>query len=782
MTKMPTNKGALDSQSKLSIGISLCMVLIVALLMLMPGTAMANGGGGPSTGQVYTPPDTDYFASFLVKGMLGDAINFGADNAVGTFSGNGTLGKVFKEFNLGVSFFASLIIMFIAIVGILNSGQDGEFLGKRWSSFWVPFRFAAGAALLLPITNAGYSFVQAMCIWIAGQGIGFAHNVWGAILDNHAPPSGVQVTQTSNANEFMRQMFLNEICASYMNDKTDAKVEFKNVQQGRAEAMPNYMERWRAEWASTSGSFKSGTMICGYMEYNYSVANNDAYKEIRQSIAKSYGDQIISSRGVIQPIAQSYVQELMKEKPDLSKVVEIEAKIQYQINVQALAMKSKIEAAVDASIEKHSSNGPGLTETLKKLGFAVAGAYYMELSKTANAVREGMSAQPTISGPDYEYIAGTVASTQTLSVIKNRFDSASIDAANAGAASAAPSSYNGNVKTIELNKEMFSGLKDGIWDNFWQQISMTILNTVIGVGANHNTGDYGLLSGMLNGNNNNFTVTSANHVNHSVIAQLKDKGDTILNIAGWTLTSYVLVSAAANWAEKSTVGAVVNWATNGALKTAGAILEKIGTFILLMVLSLASLGVMLAVIVPMTPFMIWTMGIAGMLILIVESLIASMIWAVMLMHPSGEGVTSDQARQGLMILLMLFFRPTLMLMGMAAGIFMVEPMVAMVNDLFYFMFKSTQRGTTTGLFITFGVISIYATMVLTIVRKSFALIHLVPDRVLRWVGGPQHEQLGESEIADRGEAMAGTASQRVTQMSTSMSNKMQKIQRRNPGG
>ena len=189
------------------------------------------------------------------------------------------------------------------------------------------------------------------------------------------------------------------------------------------------------------------------------------------------------------------------------------------------------------------------------------------------------------------------------------------------------------------------------------------------------------------------------------------------------------------------------------------LLDGISTFVFATTMALISLGIMLSVILPTTPFMLWVMGMAGLLVLVIESLVASVLWAVMLMHPSGEGVTSDQSRQGLMILLNLFMRPSLMLMGMVSGIFMVDPLVTYVNDMFFFVFKSTQANSYTMLFITFGFISVYCTLVLSIIKKTFSMIHVIPDTVLAWIGGNPHN-LGMTDAADKGEQMAGTAAQR----------------------
>ena len=50
--------------------------------------------------------------------------------------------------------------------------------------------------------------------------------------------------------------------------------------------------------------------------------------------------------------------------------------------------------------------------------------------------------------------------------------------------------------------------------------------------------------------------------------------------------------------------------------------------------------------------------------------------------------------------------------------------------------------------------------------KSFSMIHVIPDQVLMWIGGAPL-QLGESEIGDRGEALAGSAGTRVSNLAQS---------------
>jgi hypothetical protein len=90
--------------------------------------------------------------------------------------------------------------------------------------------------------------------------------------------------------------------------------------------------------------------------------------------------------------------------------------------------------------------------------------------------------------------------------------------------------------------------------------------------------------------------------------------------------------------------------------------------------------------------------------------------------------------------------------------FMVEPLVQLINDTFTYAMFSVQGGTVSLLFAIFGFCAIYVSLLITAINKCFAMIHLMPDKVLRWIGGGG-EQLGETEFeqSSRGNMVAVAA-------------------------
>ncbi len=80
-------------------------------------------------------------------------------------------------FNSGLLVVASLIVTYVAIMGAINTANDGEAMGRSWSAFATPLRIVAGGAVLLP-SASGYSFIQMIVFMISLWGVGFANGIY----------------------------------------------------------------------------------------------------------------------------------------------------------------------------------------------------------------------------------------------------------------------------------------------------------------------------------------------------------------------------------------------------------------------------------------------------------------------------------------------------------------------------------------------------------------------------------------------------------------------------
>ena len=69
---------------------------------------------------------------------------------VGGGGGADPIEKLLQVFNAGVLVIGGILVFYTLVAGTLSTAHDGEMLGKRWSSLWVPIRTTLGAAAIMP--------------------------------------------------------------------------------------------------------------------------------------------------------------------------------------------------------------------------------------------------------------------------------------------------------------------------------------------------------------------------------------------------------------------------------------------------------------------------------------------------------------------------------------------------------------------------------------------------------------------------------------------------------
>ncbi len=144
-------------------------LVVAVLLTLFPALALADNGT-----LSFAPPASDYSVVFL--GNL-----FGVVDGVLHGTGSQIMGTMFAVFNSAVLAVGGIIIMYTLMVSTMNTAHEGQMLGQKWSSIWIPVRSTLGLALLIPKAS-GYCLMQIFVMWIVVQGIGAADKVWEAAL------------------------------------------------------------------------------------------------------------------------------------------------------------------------------------------------------------------------------------------------------------------------------------------------------------------------------------------------------------------------------------------------------------------------------------------------------------------------------------------------------------------------------------------------------------------------------------------------------------------------
>lgn len=693
----------------------------------------------------------DYYVGMLLKGFLGPVINTNGTSAETTISGPGYLGEVFRTFNLGMAFFGTLLVMFIVVVGVLQSGQDGEFLGRKWSSMWVPVRFAIGSVLMLPMSGNGYSFVQAMVLWIALQGIGFADTLWASIVKTVVDrSSSEEMWGMIPSDQLAQNMMSSALCADLLPLYTkDSPVPYKvSFYNKNPFTLTHMTTEWNWGDPDKSSDSKLGK-VCGGFTYNYSGFNAfSPEKRIRDKIVIAHTEAINKMGLAFSGFGYGAQIDAALQDPDpvsskaklqkINESIAANTKIGAQEYAQAIAAATNSAMTLDVARQRDT-----IVKNMTDYGFVAAGSFYLELSRFHGAAVSAMKNVPEYTPMDKGQIGSVMIGNGASLMMDYLYNIKMGSSLSEPDGYKAPFEQSGNIRVSNFGDVLpaigsFFTDADKWITKATLGIAKYILESLVGVGAKSESVPKSFDGGSLDYQQNHNDTGSA-------ILQIKNKGDNILTI-GEIIIRMKLTNGADIFADKEV--ATSEKSDVKAKSKALGYWTEFAPILFAVMGAVFALGFMLSVYIPMVPYILWIGGLIGVTIMIAESLIASSLWAVMIMHPSGDGVTSDQSRAGLMMLLALFTRPALMLMGMVMGMFMIDPLIQLVNDTFYVAAAGLQAGGTwSGIATIIGLGMIYVSLILSIVNRCFSLIHVVPDKVLQWIGGGA-ANLGEEGIKD----------------------------------
>lgn len=178
----------------------------------------------------------------------------------------------------------------------------------------------------------------------------------------------------------------------------------------------------------------------------------------------------------------------------------------------------------------------------------------------------------------------------------------------------------------------------------------------------------------------------------------------------------------------------------------------IATPLSIVVLACVVCGVTLAYVLPMMPSLAFDFGFIGWVILSLEMVIAAPLWALSHLKLGGDGFIGSASREGYHILLQIFFRPFLMLLGYIMGLALFEVLGRfLINGLvvsFGVNTASTGWGESWSLWKMMAFFVILTMIISNLTERCFHLCLSLPDKVLRMMdaGGQSHDESHASNV------------------------------------
>lgn len=160
-------------------------------------------------------------------------------------------------------------------------------------------------------------------------------------------------------------------------------------------------------------------------------------------------------------------------------------------------------------------------------------------------------------------------------------------------------------------------------------------------------------------------------------------------------------------------------------------------------------GVLMAVWIPLLPVIIFSLAVIGWLFYVIEAMVAAPLIAVGITHPEGHDFLG-QAQQSFMLVLMVFLRPVLILIGLitAVGIFHAAIYLFNIGFLSFVSYTFTESANFYEVSKLFVMLLIYSLIFSAIAQMCFSNIFRVVERINIWIGG-QPEQSPISQIVGK---------------------------------
>lgn len=733
--------------------IFIMMLMIVAVMFTQTAHAA----------DLFTVPDTDKSKLWFLDVLFPDDL------------AASPLASVMTILNSGVLLIGGILAAYTLIAGTMATAHDGEMLGKKWSSMWIPVRTAFGTAMILPAAG-GFCAAQVAVLWLIHQGVGLADTMWNTYAAN--PADGAVITTSASFQDLDRlakTAFINNVCMikgqqlwdkSFNDGNIGTKPQFR-MDGGKADSVSGLIAyNYGAQNAGNemnSNIYVSGK-ACGTVTIDnpagaQAAANNAklatgygqaqrAYVPVdivaqADAITQAHMTQFVALDRAMASLAQQYV---------ANNNIDIQAGVNAGVN----SYVSNIDKAVRSAFANGRQWDDFKTNIMAD-GWFMAGAWSMKLIRVQDAINGAAHKLPLSKSGTLSY-SDIFQGSKTL---PNIMDKVAQDMAKTTSASRFANGIDQQLKSknteeereSQSDKEDGSALVTSLKEEASKSISAAMDNFLVS----------GVVNGRKQGNILSFSTdtTAANLQAINPLLAVKGLGDA-LTTAGWML----LGGAAGVGGILGGAGTITgNWLM-GALGG--------GMFVMPIVIPLWIAGDTLAVVLPMMPYVMWFGVCVGWMILCIEAVVGAPLWVVVHLHPDGDGVVG-RGGAGYGLVLSLTIRPALMVIGLIAAYTMLPILGGIINETFSGAFGMISNSAMINPVEALAVIAVYIALMLTVIKKSLSLIHVIPDEIMKWLGvhGGGQGMAGYAQSASKGMEAAmftQTALNQVSQMTNSGGN------------
>lgn len=724
----------------------------------------------------------DYLA--VVFGKMSDTLPFTGKYAEVQF-----LGSLFEVFNMIVLVAGIILVIYHVVFGTIKTANEGKLLGERESVSIRIIQLLSSIVLLIP-TATGYCLAQILFMHIVVWGVYAADNVWDKALtvlveqpveqarlkdENNtcAPEGGLACTSIEYRIQFRHSLksIVEAVTCAWANG-SDGKGPYdlkkgpniwtkviRPVYKGADDddSDATYVNK-PIQKVYFGASSNSENPYCGYLDvstltnaqwdrlfewmrqhiYTGHSYNSTYYREgVKFDHCSSTGTcstdgwvSLIQGKGTTDYSSVGYYSYWSANLDWLMEPFISESKMLPQV--------------INDTPMKTSDIDPELIEQMRAKGWILAGNYYRVIYKLLADLYNGFIIKP-VQVNDYAAYGRASTEVSKASLAWELFmvgDDQYWCDNYLGSGGANGNPYAGYCKNNDTQFNMYFALTKAT-DDFSEEAKRLSLKTALD----------GSMLDFINVLDTQFYFQDPFNKLVEYGYKMMTHGQKIINSIMWSNVSLGALSVV-GWAGSILPGKFGS--TVGAIGDISSSIQAALTAIIPLAYGIAgiyyTLGGVLAVYLPMLPFVIFLVASLGWLIAVVESMIAAPLVALGLIWPETQQNVLGRAEPAVMMLMNVFLRPALLVISFLAALSVGWIAINILNIGFVNMLNLGGIGFD-ALFGPLVMQAVYVGLCYVIVKQAFSLITQVPDKVLYWIGDRSASMGGADE------ALSGTRQQ-----------------------
>ncbi|MDR2443503.1 MAG: DotA/TraY family protein [Deltaproteobacteria bacterium] len=651
--------------------------------------------------------------------LLADILGPGWDSLAGTGTAAGAAGLIhslLSTFNYVALAGVCLLFMVVMIQGVASTACEGVPFGRRYSSLWMPLRFAGAMGLLAPVVK-GLSVFQVLILMAVGSSVNLANHLWAEGLEKFVETGGRLSLTAPNSlvedsMELGRGLLKALTIQEYYRQRLDLEV--------MGPLLPEIY------WPPVTDEAGGLLVLTPAVPKGSNLIEGDLGR-LRLPCADMATDLCRARLSAVRTlIADLGPLATVLADPDREPTLAQSGILSRAVNTYRLSVAPYLKTVSSEASDSLVSDLSEFKQAAKVNGFVTAGAYYWTISRLNEKAGAQMYSTATWSEGDPRLEGEVLDDFEAVFDRLNRYLKGAYRPERTVSAQRAPSEFPSY---------------DWFEDRLKGSLGRLALSDLI---VNLETKDPIMVLASLG---RYLTTTS------EVIIGLKVTSNALVRGTGQSSSS-ILGNILSVFS-----GSLSSFMAGAAIGT----VEAVGPYLLLLSLLLISYGFFLAYFLPAIPFLIYLGAVLVWAITVVEALAAAPLWIAAHALPEGDGLAGNAGRQGYLLLLGVLIRPPMMVFGFLTAMALMNGAGRVVGHIFAVFGFSRLGESFLGIsgFLAFAVILGLA--VVAAAWRIFSLVTHLPEKVLVWIGAHvQHfSEVDEARRAQGGYASAGSLAGRM---------------------